>query len=117
VLLSILPSIDRFSKNIAVTALRIDLSIYKRRGSINKFAGSVKMNWERHEISVAAFIARWELSGGGDIRGNHRDRGAYRVKQFPQLDQPVEYFRMALVILIPALEITGPHTHQPDLLF
>jgi hypothetical protein len=33
------------------------------------------------------------------------------------LDQPVEYFRMVLVILILALEITGPHTHQPDLLF
>jgi hypothetical protein len=32
------------------------------------------------------------------------------------LDQPVEYFRMALVILILALEITGPHTHQTDLL-
>ncbi len=37
-------------------------------------------------------------------------------KLFPS-DQPVEYFRMALIILIPALEIAGPHTHQPDLLF
>jgi hypothetical protein len=30
---------------------------------------------------------------------------------------PVDYFRMAPIIRIPALEITGPHTHQPDLLF